>query len=296
MSFSKKFKKPKGFKEDDQGYGPDEYEEVPSAKNNWIIEKVTNVKKLDNYKKQMLKQAFLEAEFAGMGKYDRNLHVRARTRLDISDMMMEKLYKVVSEEMTKDRINYIDWYAKGGFLDYYQQRKEIDEMVQRVAIEKLMYELRKPESQQKYYIITAYLKEIRDSNNQLNAIGLSTPLIAQVRAYIDKLEEENRKNSPIIINKNSSYLEHKKDKNSVNNVGLQSKRDTGKIQTTDRTKSELSIDDGKNDKGSFNDVSENNVTDGNVVRRNEETARIRDERSEIESDISGQLDNSEKVF
>jgi len=116
-------------------------------------------------------------------------YIKARFNRDISERTYYKIKKNIEEgDYANEWLNY---YTRVGFLVKHKQIMEFVEQLQR-DIQK-EYFIATNEKVQNKYNIRQLRYELRDNAKLLQDLALGTPVIAQIKAKLDKLEIDNAK-------------------------------------------------------------------------------------------------------
>ena len=96
--------------------------------------------------KHLIKQCMIDADIMGLSKHETIDYVKGRLGLDFS----EGSYKKFRFEMLTDDENSVQWisyYARQGFVEFYRKRITEMEMIQKETLKQWYNELNKPDSQ-----------------------------------------------------------------------------------------------------------------------------------------------------
>jgi hypothetical protein len=116
-------------------------------------------------------------------------YIKARLGKEISKDAYYRRKKIVdSGSYTKE---YLSYFTRVGFVVKHQQIIEIIEMIQKDAIRDYLVERDKPEEIRNKNEIRQLRFEIRENAKLLQDLSLGTPIIAQIKAKIDQLQQQN---------------------------------------------------------------------------------------------------------
>ena len=159
--------------------------------------------------KQLIKQCMLDADIIGLGKQETIEYVKSRLNLDFS----EGSYKKYRSEILNDdesNVQWITYYARQGFVEFYRKRITEMEMIQKETFNQWYIETNKPDSQKDKNLIMKLVAELRANNQQLTSLGMVTPIIATIKNLID--DKDKKKNDKIaIIDDNISNFNNNND-------------------------------------------------------------------------------------
>ena len=92
---------------------------------------------------------------------------------------------------TETNLEWITYYAREGFVNFYRKRIAEMEMIQKSLLKKWLVEDSKPYPQQNHNLIIKLTQEIRANNQRLESLGMVTPIIATIKTIIDKEKVDN---------------------------------------------------------------------------------------------------------
>jgi hypothetical protein len=135
----------------------------------------------------------IDADIMGLGKYETIAYVKSRLRLDNNPKFSEGSYKKYRAESLNDESNvqWITYYARQGFVEFYRKRIEEMEMIQKETFKQWVSEKSKPDSQKDKRLILSLVAELRANNQHLTSLGMVTPIIATIKNIIDKDKIDN---------------------------------------------------------------------------------------------------------
>jgi hypothetical protein len=139
--------------------------------------------------KHLIRQCMLDADIMGLSKQETIDYVKSRLGLiDFS----EGSYKKFRSEVLNDESNvqWISYYARQGFVEFYRKRIAEMEMVQKETFKQWHIEMDKPDSQQNKNLILKLVAELRANNQQLTSLGMVTPIIATIKNIIDDKDHQ----------------------------------------------------------------------------------------------------------
>ena len=150
--------------------------------------------KKKNYTKEqkhLIKQCMLDADIIGLSKQETIEYVKSRLNLD---NFSEGSYKKFRSEILNDdqlNVQWISYYARKGFVEFYRNRIAEMEMIQKETLKQWHNELNKPDSQKDNNLIVKLVAELRANNQQLASLGMVTPIIAAIKNIIDDKDKKN---------------------------------------------------------------------------------------------------------
>ena len=151
--------------------------------------------KKTNYTKEqklMIKQCFVDCDIMGLTKDETIAYIRGRLGgITFSEGSYKKYRSYVLNEETTQWLNY---YARQGFVDFYKKRIHEMEMIQKETFRSWLVENSRPENQKDKRLIISLVAELRANNQQLSSLGMATPIIATIKNLIDKNENNNANN------------------------------------------------------------------------------------------------------
>src|SRR3954451_24123564 len=114
---------------------------------------------------------------------------------EIIQMLSEKIGKKISEtlfyrlkkEAMKKRgesEQWLDYYAKYQYIEYYRKRMEELELVQRTLLKALIEETEKKENQKDKSLINQLSKTIGENPKVLAEFGFAPPLLSRIKSLI----------------------------------------------------------------------------------------------------------------
>jgi hypothetical protein len=136
--------------------------------------------------KHLIKQCMIDADITGLSKQETIEYVKSRLNLDFSEGSYKK-FKVLKDD--ESNVQWISYYARQGFVEFYRKRIVDMEMIQKETFKQWHIETNKPDSQKDKNLILKLVAELRANNQQLTSLGMVTPIIATIKNII----EENNK-------------------------------------------------------------------------------------------------------
>ena len=123
-------------------------------------------------------------------------------------MLSEKIGKKISEtlfyrlkkEAMKNRgesEQWLDYYAKYQFIEYYRKRIEELELVQKKLLKALIEETEKSENQRDKLLINHLSKTIGANSKVLNEFGFAPPLLSRIKSLITIRYEAEKNNNDV---------------------------------------------------------------------------------------------------
>ena len=141
--------------------------------------------------KHLIRQCMLDSDIMSLGKQETIDYVKSRLNLDFS----EGSYKKFRSEVLNDEtitMQWISYYARQGFVEFYRKRIQEMEMIQKETLKQWHIEMNKPDLQKDNNLIVKLVAELRANNQQLTSLGMVTPIIATIKNLIDKKEDKNK--------------------------------------------------------------------------------------------------------
>lgn len=157
-------------------------------------------------KEQILKQCFQDSDLANMDDDQMFYYIRDVAHIDLSKEKLAEYKKRFKNQIDEERLAWIDHYAKGGFVDFFKKRVEEAEYIQAMAFQELLEYKKKPKSERDLKDFAMLCNVIKNNNELLSQLGMATPVIAQVRAYIDELEKNKLENDAKTSIQSNNYL------------------------------------------------------------------------------------------
>ena len=136
--------------------------------------------------KHLIKQCMIDADIVGLSKLETIDYVKSR--LGLNESFSESSYKKFRAEALNDESNDVQWisyYARQGFVEFYRKRIAEMEMIQKETLKQWHIETNKPESQKDKRLILSLIAELRANNQHLTSLGMVTPIIATIKNVID---------------------------------------------------------------------------------------------------------------
>ena len=87
---------------------------------------------------------------------------------------------------------WISYFSRVGFVVKHKQIIDIIEMIQRDILRDYLFEQNRNTDDRNQPLIRQLRFDIRENSKLLQELTLGTPIIAQIKVRIDKLEEENK--------------------------------------------------------------------------------------------------------
>jgi hypothetical protein len=141
--------------------------------------------------KHLIKQCMIDAQIMGLSEYETIEYVKSRLDLDFS----EGSYKKFRSEVLNDddsNVQWISYYARKGFVEFYLKRITEMEMIQKETFNQWFIETNKPNSQKDKNLILKLIAELRANNQQLTSLGMVTPIIATIKNIIDDDKKDKK--------------------------------------------------------------------------------------------------------
>ncbi len=144
--------------------------------------------------KHLIKQCMIDADIMGLCKQETIDYVKSRLGLiDFSYGSYKKFRAQVLND-GESNVQWISYYARQGFVEFYRKRIAEMEMIQKETLKQWLDETSKPESQKNKNLILKLVAELRANNQHLTSLGMVTPIIATIKNIID-----DKKDKKIII-------------------------------------------------------------------------------------------------
>jgi hypothetical protein len=130
----------------------------------------------------------LDADIIGLCKQETIEYVKSRLNLDFS----EGSYKKYRSEILNDdesNVQWITYYARKGFVEFYRKRISEMEIIQKDTLQQWHNEMNKPDSRKDKNLILKLGAELRANNQHLTSLGMVTPIIATIKNIIDEKDK-----------------------------------------------------------------------------------------------------------
>jgi hypothetical protein len=150
-----------------------------------------------NYTKEqkcLIKQCMIDADIIGLGKQETIKYVQSRLSLDFSEGSYKK-YRSEILNGDESNVQWITYYARQGFVEFYRKRIVEMEMIQKETFNQWYIETNKPDSQKDKNLILKLVAELRANNQQLTSLGMVTPIIATIKNIIDNNNKDEIDNT-----------------------------------------------------------------------------------------------------
>ncbi len=117
-----------------------------------------------------------------------------KSRLGLIDFSYGSYKKFRAQVLNDDESNvqWISYYARQGFVEFYRKRIAEMEMIQKETMKQWLIETNKPESQKDKRLILSLIAELRSNNQHLTSLGMVTPIIATIKNIIDKKDKTGK--------------------------------------------------------------------------------------------------------
>jgi hypothetical protein len=140
--------------------------------------------------KHLIKQCMIDAEIMGLGKHETIDYVKSRLNLDFSEGSYTKYRSEILND--ENNVQWITYYARKGFVEFYRKRIEEMEMLQKETFKQWVIETSKPDSQKDKRLILSLVAELRANNQHLTSLGMVTPIIATIKNIIDGKDKKKK--------------------------------------------------------------------------------------------------------
>ena len=113
------------------------------------------------------------------------LLIMLKSRLGLMTFSEGSYKKFRAQFLNDDESNvqWISYYARQGFVEFYRKRIAEMEMIQKETLKQWLDETSKPESQKNKNLILKLVAELRSNNQHLTSLGMVTPIIATIKNY-----------------------------------------------------------------------------------------------------------------
>ncbi len=141
--------------------------------------------------KHLIKQCMIDADIMGLSKLETIDYVKSR--LGLNESFSESSYKKFRAEVLNDESNNVQWisyYARQGFVEFYRKRITEMEMIQKETLKQWHIEMNKPDTQKDKRLILSLVSELRSNNQHLTSLGMVTPIIGTIKNLIDNNNKE----------------------------------------------------------------------------------------------------------
>ena len=112
----------------------------------------------------------IDAEIVGLSKAETITYVKSRLNLDFSEGSYKKFRSEILNGGNDDdsNIQWITYYARKGFVEFYRKRIVEMEMIQKETLQQWHNEMNKPDSKKDKNLILKWVAVLRANNQQLN--------------------------------------------------------------------------------------------------------------------------------
>jgi hypothetical protein len=95
-------------------------------------------------------------------------------------------YRLKKESMTKrgESGEWLDYYTRFHFVEYYRKRIEEVELIQRKLLKMFLIESGKPDEKQNKFLINQLAKTIADNSKVLAEFGMAPPILAKLKSIM----------------------------------------------------------------------------------------------------------------
>ena len=124
-------------------------------------------KRYTKEQKHLIKQCIIDADIMGLGRAESITYVKSRLGLDDKTSFSEGSYKKYkTETLLSDETNveWITYYARQGFVEFYRKRIQEMEMIQKETFKQWLVETNRPDSQKDKRLILSLVAELRANN------------------------------------------------------------------------------------------------------------------------------------
>lgn len=152
---------------------------------------MSRAKRYTKEQKHLIKQCMIDADIIGLGKFETIAYVKSRLDLD-EKSFSEGSYNKYRKEILSDEtnVNWITYYARQGFVEFYRKRIQEMEMIQKETFKQWLVETNRADSQKDKRLILSLVAELRANNQHLSSLGMVTPIIATIKNIIDDKDHQ----------------------------------------------------------------------------------------------------------
>ena len=189
-------------------------------------------KNFSNTQKHLIKNCMIDAEIVGLSKAETITYVKSRLNIDFSEGSYKKFRsEVLNDHGDNSNVQWILYYARKGFVEFYRKRITEMEMIQKETLKQWHNELNKPDSQKDKNLILKLVAELRANNQQLTSLGMVTPIIATIKNIIDDKEEKK------VVVDASKFIYHPNHHYPIQNLdSIKEDKDTNNTTTIEGSK------------------------------------------------------------
>lgn len=148
-------------------------------------------KKYNKDQLQTIRTSLVDSDIMGLGQKESIAYVKSRLggNVDFTEWSYLKYRREALN--TETNLEWITYYAREGFVNFYRKRIAEMEMIQKSLLKKWLVEDSKPYERQNNNLIIKLTQEIRANNQRLESLGMVTPIIATIKTIIDKEKVDN---------------------------------------------------------------------------------------------------------
>ena len=122
-----------------------------------------------------------------------------------SDRFTDNIIGKVKNISDDNNVNWISYYARQGFVEFYRKRIQEMELIQTNTFQQWLYETSKPNSQKDKHLILDLVSQLRANNQQLASLGMVTPIIATIKNIMDNNKDKIDNISRFIQHHSNQY-------------------------------------------------------------------------------------------
>jgi hypothetical protein len=146
----------------------------------------------------LMKQLIQETEIVGMSEKEALKYIEAKLGKPISGQTLYRYKQAIRSD--PDRNGWLSYYARAGFIDHYRDLLAQMQLVQRDLMRSWIEENAKPDKTMKDKLLIQQLaKNLRENITVLSQLGLGAPIIASMKAIVDKTDTTNTNTSTSTI-------------------------------------------------------------------------------------------------
>ena len=151
-------------------------------------------KNFNKVQRHLIKNCMIDAQIMSLSKHETIEYVKSRLNLDFSEGSYKKFRSEIlngnDNGDEKSNVQWISYYARHGFVEFYRKRIAEMEMIQKETFKQWHTEINKPDSQKDKNLILKLVAKLRANNQQLTSLGMVTPIIATIKNIIDDKKDK----------------------------------------------------------------------------------------------------------
>jgi hypothetical protein len=135
---------------------------------------------------QVINQLIVDCNIYSLNEKESLQYIRQRLGRSISG----RTYRRYRQALNNDEItqSWINQYAKVGFLTTYKEIFDVIDIIQKDTLRDYLAENSKPYEEKNHARIQTYRNSLRENSKLLSDLSAASPIIAQIKARIDRAE------------------------------------------------------------------------------------------------------------